>query len=55
MFNSDYIAKGIKEHNPNWPEFLIIFFSGSGKTNSLLSLIIYQPNIDKISLYAKDS
>ena len=28
--------------------------SGSGKTNELLNLINYQPDIDKIYLYAKD-
>ena len=28
--------------------------SGSGKTNSLLNLLNYQPDIDKIYLYAKD-
>ena len=29
--------------------------SGSGKTNALLNLINYQPDTDKIHLYAKDS
>ena len=33
---------------------LIIGGSGSIKTNSLFNLIINQPNIDKIYLYAKD-
>ena len=33
---------------------LIIGGSGSGKTNSLLNLINYQPDIDKIYLYSKD-
>ena len=28
--------------------------SGSGKTNALLNLIVNQPDIDKIYLYAKD-
>ena len=28
---------------------------GSAKTNTLLNLINYEPNIDKIFLYAKDS
>ena len=62
MFNFDYITKeDIKEHNPNWPEIpdhpyriLIIGGSGSGKTNALLNLINNEPDIDKISLYAKD-
>ena len=33
---------------------MIIGRSGSGKTNALLNLIINQPDIDKIYLYAKD-
>ena len=33
---------------------LIIGGSGSGKTNTLLNLINYQPYIDQIHLYAKD-
>ena len=52
--------KTIKEHNPDWPQIpdhlykiLIIGGSGSGKTNSLFNLIIPQPDIDKIYLYAK--
>ena len=43
-----------KIHNPNWPKIpdlperiLIIGGSGSGKTNALLNLINYQPDIDK--------
>ena len=28
--------------------------SGSGKSNAMLNLISYQPDIDKIYLYAKD-
>ena len=47
MFNFDYITKeDIKAHNLNWPQIpdylyriLIAGGSGSGKTNSLLSLI----------------
>ena len=48
-------------HNKNWPyipdhpyRILIITGSGSGKTNALLNLIINQPDIDKIYLYAND-
>ena len=56
MINFDDVTKEtIKKHNPNWPQIpdhpyriLIIGGSGSGKTNSLLNLIIQQPNIDKI-------
>ena len=51
------LQKNIKEHNLNWPQIpdnqyriLIIWDSGSGKTNSLLNLINPQPNIDKIHL-----
>lgn len=43
-----------KIHNPNWPKIpdlperiLIIGGSGSGKTNALLNLINYRPDIDK--------
>ena len=39
--------------HPN--RILIISGSGSGKTNSLFSLVILQPDIDKIYLYAKDT
>ena len=55
------IKEETKEHNPNWPEIpdhpyriLITGSSSSGKTNSLFNLINWQPNIDKIYLYAKD-
>ena len=56
MFNFDYIAKkGIKKHNPIWPEILdhpyrklIVEGSGSGKANALLNLINYEPDIDKV-------
>ena len=44
----------MKVHNPNWPKIpdlperiLITGGSGSGKTNALLNLINYQPDIDK--------
>ena len=40
---------------PDHPyRILIIGGSGSGKTNALLNLINYQPDIDKIYLLAKD-
>ena len=55
MFDFDYITKEqAKEHNINWPEIadhpyrlLIVGGSGFGKTNALLSLINYEPDIDK--------
>ena len=62
MLNFDYITKeDIKEHNPNGPEIpdqpsrlLIVWGSGSGKTNALFNLINHEPTIDKIYLYSKD-
>ena len=62
MINFDDVTKeNTKEHNTNWPQIpdhpyraLIIWCSGSGKTNSLFNLINHQPDIDKIYLYAKD-
>ena len=33
---------------------MIVGRSGSGKTNALLNLINYEPDIDKIYLYAQD-
>ena len=62
MFKFDHITKeDIKEHNPNWPQtpdlpykILIVEGSESSKTNALLNLIIHQPDIDKIYVYAKD-
>ena len=62
MINLDSIAnENNKEHNKKWPyildhpyRILIIFGSGSGKTNALLHLIKEQDDIDKIYLYAKD-
>ena len=50
-------------HNSNWPNIsdhpyriLIIYVSGSGKTNVLLNLIKHQgPDIYKVYLYIKDS
>ena len=63
MINFNDVSKeNIKEHIPNWLQIpdhpykiLIVGGSGSGKTNSLFNLIIHEPDIDKISLYAKDS
>ena len=62
MINCGYIAKqNIKEHNPiflqipdNLNRLLIIWTYGSRIPNSLFNLINYQPDIDKIYLYAKD-
>ena len=62
MINFDeYTNKNKLMHNPDWPyipdhpcRILIIWGSGSGKTNILLNLINNQPDIDKIYLYAKD-
>ena len=57
-----YYKRIHKKHNPNWPEnlyhpyrILIAEGFGSGKTNALLNVINYEPDIDKIYLYAKDS
>ena len=63
MINFDDIAKeNITEHNTNLSQIpdhpykiLIRRGSGSGKTNSLFSLVNHQPDIDKIYLYAKDT
>ena len=62
MINFDeYTNENKLMHNPGWPyipdhpcRILIIWGSGSGKTNTLLNLINKQPDIDKIYLYAKD-
>ena len=60
MSNFDEVTKeNIKEHNLNWPQnpkhqYKITEGSGSGKKNLLLNLKNYQPDIDKIYLYAKD-
>ena len=62
MINLNNIANNNnEEHNEKWPyipdhpyRVLIIGGSGPGKTNTLLSLIKEQKDIDKIYLYAKD-
>ena len=62
MINFDDVTKEkMKEHNPNWPQIpdhlyriLLIGGSGSGKTNSSFNLVNQQPDIDKVSLYAKN-
>ena len=62
MINLDSITNEInKIHNEKWPyirdhpyRILIIGGSGWGKTNTLLSLINEQNDIDKIYLYARD-
>ena len=56
------MSKGLVTiHNPNWLgirdhpyRLLIIGGSRFGKTNALLNLTNYQPDINKIYLYAKD-
>ena len=61
MINFDDVTKEkIEEHSPSWPQIpdhsyimLIIWVSGSEKTNSLFNLINHQPDIDKVYLYAK--
>ena len=57
----DYTSENKIEHNSKWPhipdhpyKILIIGGSGSRKTNASLNLINNQPDIDKISLHAKD-
>ena len=61
MINFDeYTNENKRKHNTNWPHIpdhpyriLMIGGSWSGKANTLLNLIINQPDIDKIYLYAK--
>ena len=62
MINLDSLTnENNKEHNEKWSyipdhpyRIFIIGGSGSGKTNTLLSLIKEQLNIDKTYLYPKD-
>ena len=62
MINFDNVTgENIKKHYPNQPHIskhsyriLMIRGSGSGKRNTLLSLINPQPDIDKTYLQAKD-
>ena len=62
MINFDESTyKNKTEHNLNYPyipnhpyRILILGGPGPGKTNALLNLIVNQPDIDKIYLYAKD-
>ena len=55
------LQKKTKKYHPNWLQIfnhpyriLIIEDSGSGKINTLFSLISHQPDTDKIHLHAKD-
>ena len=62
MINLDSITnENNKKHNEKWPyipdhpyRIIIIGGSGSGKTNTLLSLINEHYDIDKIYLHARD-
>ena len=61
MINFDDRNENMKECNPYQPQipyypYKILITGGSGivKTNSFFNLIDYQPNIDRIYLYAKD-
>ena len=61
MINFDDVTwETREEHNPNWTQFadhrhriLIIGGSVSRKANTLLNLINYETDIDKIHLYTK--
>ena len=57
----DIIGLKKQENNKYWPEIpnfpyrlLINAASRTGKTNALLNLLSFQPDIDKIYLYVKD-
>ena len=62
MINFDGVTNEyIKEHNPSSLQILnfqcrilLIAGSGSGKTNTLLTLISHQAYIDEIHLHARD-
>ena len=61
MISFDYKIDNIKEYNPNWRQIsdhsyriLVIRFSETGKTNTLLNLISHQSYIDKVNLHAND-
>ena len=58
---NEVTGRNTQEHKLHWQRIpdhpysiLAIDGSGQGKTNALLNLIIHQPGIDKIYLYAKD-
>ena len=60
-FNENNEVELKTRHNKNWSyipdhpyRILIIGGSGSRKTNLLLNLIVNQPDVDKIHLYAKN-
>ena len=62
IIDLDVVKENIKEHNSNWPQIpyhpyriLIIWGSGSAKTNSLFNLTNQEPDIHKTYLNAKDS
>ena len=59
--SNDYTNKNKTEHNLDWPyipdhpyRILILGGSGPAKTSALLNLLVKQPDIYKIYLYAKD-
>ena len=62
MINFDnYTNENTTEHNLKWPyiphhpyRVIIVGGSASGKANALLNLTNNKPDIDKMSLYAKD-